>query len=117
MEDYKLKYLQYKAKYLSLKNKMEKKLMTGGSNKIQIILFKADWCGHCKTFKPLWEALSKKYESKYEFITYDADNNTKMFEEYNVDAFPTIKIKNGSDIIDYNGDRSIEDLTNFFDSL
>uniref|UniRef100_A0A6C0HW41 Thioredoxin domain-containing protein n=1 Tax=viral metagenome TaxID=1070528 RepID=A0A6C0HW41_9ZZZZ len=116
MEDYTTKYLKYKAKYVNLKNSLNKS-MSGGGNKIQILLFKADWCGHCKTFKPTWEALSKQYNTKYEFITYDADKERDKFEKYKVDSFPTIKIKNGDDIIDYDGERSVEGLTALFNSL
>ena len=88
--DYTQKYLKYKAKYLSLKNK---KSMNGGGNKISVILFKADWCGHCTKFKPIWEAVSKKYNSTYDFIIYDADSNTEKFKEYNVEiALPQMDL-------------------------
>ena len=118
MEDYTTKYLKYKAKYLSLKNKLDKKRMSGGgSEKTQIILFKADWCGHCKTFKPTWEALSKQYNNKYEFIIYDADKQTDKFKEYKVESFPTIIAKKGEQRMNYEGDRSVEDLTHFFTAL
>ncbi len=116
MEDYTQKYLKYKAKYISLKKSLNKS-MSGGGNKTQILLFKADWCGHCKTFKPTWEALSEKYNTKYEFITYDADKEREMFEKYKVDAFPTIIIKKGDELMNYDGERSLEDLTNLFDNL
>jgi len=115
MEDYSQKYLKYKAKYINLKNK-SRKSMSGGGN-INVILFKADWCGHCKSFKPTWEAVSKHYKEKYNFITYDADKNLDKLKEYKVDSFPTILLKKDSDLIPYNGDRSFEDFNSFLESL
>ncbi len=113
MNNYELKYLKYKAKYVSLKNN---KSMSGGGNKKQVILFKAEWCGHCKNFKTTWEAISKAYNNKYEFITYDADKERNIFEKYKVDAFPTLILKNNEEIINYTGDRSVDDLKQFLDS-
>jgi thioredoxin-like negative regulator of GroEL len=138
-EDYNTKYLKYKEKYLALQKEynelIAKKNMKGGNGnqisgvimtaekklpdntKITVILFKADWCGHCKQFKPTWEKISDMYKQKYNFVTYDADSQTDKFKEYKVDAFPTVLVKNGSNVIPYDGDRSIDDLNNFLQSL
>jgi protein disulfide-isomerase A6 len=113
--NYEEKYLKYKAKYLSLKNK--KSMSGGGNDKIKVILFKADWCGHCKHFKPTWEAISKQYNNKYEFIVYDADKQKEHFKEYNVDAFPTVIVKNGNKLMNYEGDRSVDDFSNFLQNI
>jgi len=109
---YHKKYLMYKAKYLNLKyNKI------GGGDKINVILFKADWCGHCIKFKPQWEEISKKYSNKYNFITYDADKDTKVFNKYKVEAFPTIMIEDNKVVREYDGDRTIKDISEFLDKL
>jgi thiol-disulfide isomerase/thioredoxin len=113
--NYEQKYLKYKSKYLSLKNK--KSMSGGGNEKTKVILFKADWCGHCKHFKPTWEAVSKQYNNKYEFIVYDADKQRDKFEEYKVDAFPTVMVKNGDKLMNYDGDRSVDDFTNFIQNI
>ncbi len=120
--NYNLKYLKYKEKYLALQKEYEellksKKNLTGGSNKLDIILFKADWCGHCTKFKPTWEKVSEMYNKKFNFIVYDADKQRDKFEEYKVDSFPTVLLKNGSNIIPYDGERSIEDLSNFLNNF
>ncbi len=112
-EDYTQKYLKYKNKYLELKKKLDKKAMSGGGGKVDIMLFKADWCGHCKNFKPTWDAVSSAYKNKYNFITYDADKQREVFEKYKVDGFPTVLVKQGDNIIPFDGERSFEDLSNF----
>ena len=138
-QDYNTKYLKYKEKYLVLQKEynelIAKKNMKGGNGnqisgvimtaekklpdntKITVILFKADWCGHCKEFKPTWEKIADMYKQKYNFVTYDADSQTDKFKEYKVDSFPTVLVKNGSNVIPYDGDRSIDDLNNFLQSL
>ena len=63
MVDYKEKYLKYKLKYAELK--ALKQQQQGGSSKKNVILFKANWCGHCQNFLPKWENLQNKYNSKY----------------------------------------------------
>ena len=137
--DYNTKYLKYKEKYLVLQKEynqlIAKKNMKGGNDnqisgmivtaekklpddtKITLILFKADWCGHCKTFKPTWEKVSEIYNKKYNFVVYDADKQTDKFKEYKVDAFPTVLVKNGNNIMSYEGDRSFDDLNNFIQSI
>ena len=137
--DYNKKYLKYKEKYLVLQKEynqlIAKKNMKGGNGnqnsgmvvttekklsddtKITLILFKADWCGHCKTFKPTWDKISEIYNKKFNFVTYDADKQTDKFKEYKVDAFPTVLVKNGNNIMSYEGDRSFDDLNNFIQSI
>jgi thiol-disulfide isomerase/thioredoxin len=145
--DYTQKYLKYKNKYLSLQKEYNELIVSkktnhingynvkiggmgfntpttlrGGSaiqndNKISVILFKADWCGHCKHFKPTWDKVSEVYNKKFNFITYDADKETDKFKEYKVDAFPTVIVKNGSNIIPYDGDRTIGDLNDFLSNF
>jgi protein disulfide-isomerase-like protein len=137
-ENYNKKYLKYKEKYFALKKEydelMLKKNMKGGNNqasgiimtaekilpdntKVTVILFKADWCGHCKNFKPTWEKIADIYKQKYNFVVYDADNQTDKFKEYKVDSFPTVLIKNGNNIMPYDGDRSFDDLSNFLKNI
>jgi hypothetical protein len=115
VQDYREKYLKYKAKYFSLKNNM----MGGGGedDKMTIMLFKADWCGHCVKFKPIWETLSKTYEKEFNFKTYDADKETKTFEKYKVSSFPTILVEHNNNIIPYEGDRTVDEMVNFFKEL
>ena len=32
-----------------------------------LILFYADWCGHCSTFKPIWNKLKMDNKDRYNF--------------------------------------------------
>ena len=120
MHDYYTKYLKYKSKYLSLSTQM--KTQKGGNRfdkRINVILFKAEWCGHCVNFKPVWEQIIKNKDliKKFKFITYDADKEKHMIETYKVDAFPTIKIQDGDEVREYDGERTMDELTNFLNNL
>jgi thioredoxin-like negative regulator of GroEL len=113
------KYLKYKAKYLALKN--QPAIMTGGSSSGSlptVILAKAEWCGHCTRFKPVWNALKKKYNGKLKFVTYDSEADANMITKYNIQGFPTIMFQNGNgDPQEYQGSREESALETFFKTL
>jgi thiol-disulfide isomerase/thioredoxin len=109
------KYLKYKAKYFNLKSFAQNKQF-GGSNKnepVEIYLFKADWCGHCRGFKPTWEKLSKELNSKYKFITVDADKDKDKIEKWKIQGFPTIIKKVGENATEYVGPRDEQSVKDF----
>ena len=127
------KYLKYKIKYHQLKKKIEMNNQTGGGDnkdetfyynqkKINnknptIYLFKASWCGHCKSFRENWNALANKYEDKINFVLYDSDKNKKEMKEWRVQGFPTLIMRKGDKATEYNGDRDINSLINFIDNM
>lgn len=85
------------------------------NKKTEVMLFKADWCIYCKQFKNTWNELqhSKKINKDVIFKTYDSDKQKKIFNEYNIESFPTILLKKNNEIKKYQGDRNINDLIKF----
>ena len=131
-DDYTAKYLKYKKKYTILKesmarnidfpeatNKKELRNMSGGSknDKIDIMLFKAEWCGHCTNFKPTWSKLKEQYSTKFNFITYDSDKDADMMKKWDVNGFPTIMMKDGDEVKPYEGSRDYVTLQNILNNL
>ena len=124
MTDYRSKYIKYKNKYLKLKE-IERSLvrrdsMIGGGNNDgpEVYLFKAEWCGHCNSFKPVWNELNDKYKSKYNFVTFDSDKNKKEMQQWQIKGFPTIMLKNkDGQVVEFRGSRDIETLSMFLDQF
>jgi thioredoxin-like negative regulator of GroEL len=110
-ENYTEKYLKYKKKYLSLK--LQALNMQGGGNEKTMILFKADWCGHCNEFKKTWEELQTQLNGKVKFVTYDSEADTKVMNKYKVSGFPTLMLQKDDQMIKYKGMRNIDSLVKF----
>lgn len=62
-----------------------------------VALFSADWCPHCKEYKPTWKKLASKNDNnsvngkKIRFV--DADCSTTAHpasSKYNVEGYPTL---------------------------
>eukprot|EP01134_Creolimax_fragrantissima_P005485 CFRG5485T1 len=78
--------------------------------------FYAPWCGHCKSLAPIWEQLAEEYEGDDTIVIAKMDSTANEVAEVSVEGFPTLKFfpKNaGQKIIDYDGDRTLEDLRSF----
>ena len=69
-----------------LPNKLKK-------NDKQLVLFYADWCGHCKKLKPIWDDASKEVGDE-KMIKVNVGDGTeeqkKTMSEYGIQGFPTI---------------------------
>ncbi|CUA70245.1 prolyl 4-hydroxylase, beta polypeptide [Rhizoctonia solani] len=81
--------------------------------------FYAPWCGHCKRLAPTWDQLGEQYSSQKDKLTIlkmDATtNDLPASAGFKIAGFPTIKFKpaGSKTFVDYEGDRSIESLTEF----
>jgi thiol-disulfide isomerase/thioredoxin len=88
----------------------------------ELMFFSAEWCGHCKDFKPTWKKLVKemdkpKYKNKIILQNYDSDKDTKIFKEYNVKQFPTLLLKfEDGTTKEYDGDRDVKSIKIFIDT-
>jgi len=112
--DYTNKYLKYKAKYTALKSKAKMSNMLGGSGiNITINLFKAEWCPHCTSFRPIWDKLEKELAHKIKFVMYDSEKNAKEIKEYKITGFPTIILMVNKKATEYVGPRDENSVRDF----
>ena len=115
-----LKYLKYKTKYFNLKKINNTMIQNGGStnkmDKTQVYLFKAEWCGHCRGFKPVWDKIKEALQNKYEFVTVDADKDKNLIEKWKIQGFPTIIKKVGENAQEYVGERDEQSVKTFIES-
>lgn len=107
------KYFKYKSKYINLKAKQYN--MTGGASaKNTLYLFKADWCGHCNQFKPIWDKMQQsELNKKINFVTYDADKDKQKIAKEAINGYPTLILKKDGKSIEYEGSRDMESLKEF----
>jgi thiol-disulfide isomerase/thioredoxin len=76
-----------------------------------LMLFYVDWCPHCKTAKPEWNALKEEYDGKtingyvVVFEEYNCtDENSEiedLINKYKIEGYPTIKLIKDNQVIEY----------------
>ena len=86
----------------------------------KLVLFYADWCGHCQKVKPAWEkaagSVNTKEDKKMIMVNCGegTDEDQKVMKKYNVDGYPTIiKFVNGTPSL-YRGDRDADSFKDIF---
>jgi thiol-disulfide isomerase/thioredoxin len=98
------------------------------ANKLNITLFYADWCGHCKKFiKDTWTELKEKYNNHDQVQLNEVDCTNIKSELFTpmqnkIEGFPTLII-NYLDKLDeirekeYSGGRSVKHLDEFIQNM
>lgn len=105
----------------------------GGAPKTaELMLFFATWCPHCKTTMPIWKDLKSEMDgelfhgyklvfTEHDCTNADGDNSDTssaqhlMMDKYGVEAFPTIKLLKGDELIEYDAELSKDTLLTFLD--
>ena len=60
------------------------------SDKLVLVDFFAEWCGPCKTMKPILEDVKRKIGSCAEVIAVDVDKEEKLSAKYKIQSVPTL---------------------------
>jgi len=94
---------------LNNNDSLNKHVNESNTNNKKLILYHANWCGHCKHFLPVWKQFVEKHP---EINTEDIEcsNDSKCA---NIEGFPTVILFKGDQQIQYNGERTIDALYNF----
>jgi thiol-disulfide isomerase/thioredoxin len=87
------------------------------SKKCAFVLFYADWCGHCQSFKPEYQKFARKAVFIDVFLV-NVDTNKQLLSNieqsnspFKISGFPTIWMyKHGNLVGEYSGNRTVKDL-------
>ena len=98
------------------------------NDKKNLYFFKANWCGHCQRFKPVWDEVvehcNSKNSDKYagvELVELDIDHEESkpLMQKHGVRGFPHVVITDSSESTDtdvvFNRNRTKEDLIAFIE--
>ena len=86
-----------------LKERIEK-------DELVVIDFKAEWCGTCNMYQPIFEEASKQ-SKKITFIAVDVDTFSDFVSNWDVGSIPTtVFLKNGKEVLREVGFVSEDDL-------
>jgi len=65
---------------------------------VALVSFQADWCGHCKNYKPKWESLKSTPGRKVPMITVsDKAKEVEPFASAKIKGFPSNTVFSGVD--------------------
>jgi protein disulfide-isomerase-like protein len=85
------------------------------SSETWLVEFYAPWCGHCRSLAPNWEKAARRLNGLVRVGAVDCEQNRALAQEYNIQAFPTIKLFTGRkrtterrQPLDYHGGRSLK---------
>jgi len=90
-------------------------LINDGNNPI-IMNFNTDWCYYSKKFQPIWDEFTQKMKGKnivVKDVKCDVSENEPICAKYDIEGFPTVKLIKNNKAYEYNGRRTVSDLTNF----
>lgn len=81
----------------------------------RIILFYSDGCGHCQKFKPEWERI--KQSGLVSTQEYNCGENSMSCNAYGIRGYPTILVENGFSKHEYQGERTLESIVQFYNNV
>lgn len=98
------------------------------SKECEIMIWKANWCPHCRNVAPEWNKFRAEYDNRRvgdytilckEIDCTDEDNemSNKMIEKYSVEGFPTVKIIMDGKVIEYDAKITKENLETFVNNV
>lgn len=64
------------------------------NKKPTLAFFYVDWCGYCKRFMPIYGAVAKLYNNKFNFavIHCEKPENQQLVRDFEIHGFPTLFI-------------------------
>lgn len=88
----------------------------------QFVVFKAEWCGHCKRAMPEVQKLQQESLGNVSIVVVDSDKEPELCKEHGIQGFPTVRyypdgLSNKSNYEDFSGERTVQGFKTFLDRL
>ena len=71
------------------------------------------WCGHCKSLAPAYEAAAAALAGAVRVAKVDATVHTALAERFDVASYPTLMLLRDGQLYSHSGGRSVEGLVGF----
>ena len=94
-------------------NNKTNKINNNKINNKKLVLYHTNWCGHCKNFLPIWKQFVNN-NPKIKTEDIECSDNKNKNKCANIEGFPTIILFNDEKQIQYDGERTIDGLMDFF---
>ena len=83
----------------------------------QLILYKAEFCSHCKAMKGEWEKVKTMYQgSSTQVETLDSEKDADAVKAADIQGFPTIQLIVNNKTLTYSGDRTAAAISSWVDA-
>ncbi len=103
--------------------KKPKSTPTKTTKQAELLFFYTDWCPHCTSAKPEWNAFKAQYKdvpvNGYILVfndincTKETPESESMMEKYKVEGYPTIKLLVNDRVVDFDAKPTKANLTQF----
>ncbi|KAF9583674.1 hypothetical protein BGW38_008890 [Lunasporangiospora selenospora] len=78
-----------------------------------LVEYFAPWCGHCKNLAPIYKELAKALKGKVNVASVDCPANEDLCRAQRIRGYPTIKLHQNGQEIEFTKQRNLESLTAF----
>lgn len=66
---------------------------------LEVVCLCALWCGSCRTYQPLFEALEASFQGAARFTWVDIEDQSDALGDIDVENFPTLLILQSRDVL------------------
>lgn len=113
--------------YLYYKKPKTIQTSTTKTKQAELLFFYTDWCPHCTSAKPEWNAFKSQFKDTpvngYKLVfndincTKETPESESMMEKYKVEGYPTIKLLANNKVYDFDAKPTKANLTQFVNTF
>src|ERR1700747_45285 len=101
---------------LNSSNNAQPQLTT--QNKVELINFYTQWCGHSQNLMPIWQEVAQHYANNdnINILAVDCDQQRDLAEQMGIKGYPTIILRTNNENVQYSGPRTRDEIITFANS-